>query len=171
MMISEWGLLNWAAALCLVFLTLGVIGAVYRIVRGPSILDRAIATDVLLITISSGLVVTMVLLDNTDYIIFVVVASVIGFVGSVTLARYTVDAVPEVKRSMEDAEHADHEHQEGRSAVTGRNAGETLGETETAAVSRMTGSVDAPDSPEGTLHGSHEPHDAAHREREENDRG
>lgn len=154
MMISEWGLLNWAAALCLVFLTLGVIGAVYRIVRGPSILDRAIATDVLLITISSGLVVTMVLLDTTDYIIFVVVASVIGFVGSVTLARYTVDAVPEVKRSMEDSEHTDHEHQEGRSAVTGRNAEETLGET--GAVSRMTGSVDAPESPEGTLHGNHE---------------
>ncbi|WFP16061.1 monovalent cation/H+ antiporter complex subunit F [Citricoccus muralis] len=168
MMIAEWGLLNWAAAICLVFLTIGLIGAVYRIVRGPSILDRAIATDVLLITLSSGLVVAMVLQDTTDYIIFVVVASVIGFVGSVTLARYTVDAVPEVKRHMEDAEHTDHEHQAGRSSVTGRNAEETLGEI--GAVAGMTGSVDAPDSPEGTLHGAD--HRGAGRvERKENDRG
>ncbi|AXR74854.1 MULTISPECIES: monovalent cation/H+ antiporter complex subunit F [Auritidibacter] len=83
--------LQLAGWICLVFLAIGALASVYRIARGPATLDRAIATDVLLITVSSALVVIMALTGLTDYIMFVVVASVIGFVGSVTLSRFTVD--------------------------------------------------------------------------------
>lgn len=154
---ADWTLLNWAAAICMLLLAVGALGAVFRIVRGPSILDRAIATDVLLITVSSALVVLMVINDSTEYIIFVVVASVIGFVGSVTLARYTVDALPEAKRYLEDAEHTDHEQQAGRSDVTGRTAtgDESVHESvpTPGTATQADGTVNTPDSHDGTMHG------------------
>lgn len=88
-------LLEWAEAVCVVLLGVGALAAIYRIVRGPSILDRAIATDVLLIVISSALCVDMAVNHHTDNIVFVVVASVIGFVGSVTLSRFVAESKKE----------------------------------------------------------------------------
>ncbi|REE04091.1 sodium:proton antiporter [Citricoccus nitrophenolicus] len=85
-------MLEGAGIICLVLLGVGALAAIYRIVRGPSILDRAIATDVLLIVISSALCVEMAVNHHTDNIVFVVVASVIGFVGSVTLSRFVAEA-------------------------------------------------------------------------------
>ncbi|NUL45933.1 sodium:proton antiporter [Cellulosimicrobium funkei] len=85
-------MLEWAGIICLVLLGVGALAAIFRIVRGPSILDRAIATDVLLIVVSSSLCVEMAINHHTDNIVFVVVASVIGFVGSVTLSRFVAEA-------------------------------------------------------------------------------
>lgn len=80
-----------AGYISLALLAVGGLAAIYRIVVGPSILDRAIATDVLVIVISSTLCVEMAVNRHTDNIVFVVVASVIGFVGSVTLARFVAE--------------------------------------------------------------------------------
>lgn len=88
-------LLEWAGIVCIVLLGAGALAAIYRIVRGPSILDRAIATDVLLIVISSALCVEMAVRHHTDNVVFVVVASVIGFVGSVTLSRFVAESKKE----------------------------------------------------------------------------
>lgn len=84
-------ILTLAAWISMVFLALGALGALYRIIRGPALLDRAIAVDVILIVLSSGLAVWMALYDTTDYITLVVVASLIGFISSATLARFTVE--------------------------------------------------------------------------------
>jgi multicomponent Na+:H+ antiporter subunit F len=84
-------LLEIAGFVSLALLAVGGVAAIYRIVVGPSILDRAIATDVLLIVISSALCVEMAVNHHTDNIVFVVVASVIGFVGSVTLSRFVAE--------------------------------------------------------------------------------
>lgn len=84
-------ILTLAAWISTVLLVLGALGALYRIIRGPALLDRAIAVDVILIVLSSGLCVWMALHDTTDYITLVVVASLIGFISSATLARFTVE--------------------------------------------------------------------------------
>lgn len=84
-------ILSLAGWISLVFLAFGAIGALYRIVRGPALLDRAIALDVILIVLSSGLTVWMALNDSTHFIVLVVVASLIGFISSATLARFTVE--------------------------------------------------------------------------------
>lgn len=87
--------LQFAAIVCLVLLSLGAVGAIYRIVKGPSLLDRVVATDVLLIIVSSALCVEMALNHHTTNVMFVVAASLIGFVGSVTVARNVTDRVKE----------------------------------------------------------------------------
>ena len=83
--------LELAGWISLVLLTIGALGALYRIVFGPALLDRAIAVDVLLIALSSGLTVWMALHESLHFIMLVVVASLIGFISSTTLARFTVE--------------------------------------------------------------------------------
>lgn len=71
-----------------VLLAASVILALYRIVRGPSILDRMIGTDVVLAAIMCGLGGYMALSDRTDLLPVLIVLAMLGFVGSVSVSRY-----------------------------------------------------------------------------------
>lgn len=62
--------------------------AVVRIARGPSILDRMIASDVLLATIMVALGVDMVYRHNTYALPMLIVLSLFAMVGSISVARY-----------------------------------------------------------------------------------
>ncbi|MGC3020565.1 monovalent cation/H+ antiporter complex subunit F [Brevibacterium sp. FAM 24630] len=71
-----------------VLLAASVFIALYRIVRGPSILDRMIGTDVVLASIMCGLGGYMALADRTDLLPVLIVLAMLGFVGSVSVSRY-----------------------------------------------------------------------------------
>lgn len=71
-----------------VLLAASAIMALYRIVRGPSILDRMIATDVVLASIMCGLGGFMALSGRTDLLPVLIVLAMLGFVGSVSVSRY-----------------------------------------------------------------------------------
>ena len=72
-------LATWAGGALLV---VGAVGALYRIVRGPSLLDRAVATDVLLVVFAGMLVLEMAVHRHTHHVVLVVLAAAVGFVGS-----------------------------------------------------------------------------------------
>ncbi|MBG6224370.1 multicomponent Na+:H+ antiporter subunit F [Arthrobacter sp. CAN_A2] len=72
-------------------LTVAVLLALYRAVRGPSILDRVLAIDVVLAIVGGGLVLNMVVGRHLDNLLLLVTISLIGFVGSVTVARFVTD--------------------------------------------------------------------------------
>ncbi len=74
------GILTAAAAL-----------ALYRAVRGPSILDRVLALDVVLAIVGAALVLNMVVNRHLDNLILLVTISLVGFIGSVTVARFVTD--------------------------------------------------------------------------------
>ncbi|WP_028280342.1 monovalent cation/H+ antiporter complex subunit F [Arthrobacter sp. H5] len=65
--------------------------AVYRVARGPSILDRVLALDVLLAIIGGALAVDMAVNGHLDNLVPLVAISVIGFIGSVTVARFVTE--------------------------------------------------------------------------------
>jgi multicomponent Na+:H+ antiporter subunit F len=65
--------------------------AIVRIARGPSILERVLALDVLLAILIAALCVDMAANRHINNLPFVVVASVVGFIGSVTVSRYVTD--------------------------------------------------------------------------------
>ncbi|WP_258934641.1 monovalent cation/H+ antiporter complex subunit F [Nesterenkonia pannonica] len=75
-------------------LAAALIGAVCRAYRGPSVLDRVISLDVILIVVASVMLTDMAYNRHQDHIIFVVVTAVIGFLGAVALARYVVVRTP-----------------------------------------------------------------------------
>lgn len=72
-------------------LTLAAALALYRAVRGPSILDRVLALDVVLAIIGASLVLNMIVNRHLDNLILLVAVSLIGFIGSVTVARFVTD--------------------------------------------------------------------------------
>ena len=72
-----YALVGGGALLCLV-----------RLVRGPSLLDRVVATDTLLVIISAGLAVHVALVRDPTLVPVLVVVSLLAFVGSVSVARY-----------------------------------------------------------------------------------
>ena len=74
-----------------VMLAVAAAGAIFRIIRGPSILDRVLAADVLLAIVGGALIVDMVVYRNFDFLALVVSISLIGFIGSVTVARFVTD--------------------------------------------------------------------------------
>ena len=75
-------------AVCAVLLTTGAVLAVVRAERGPSILDRTIALDIVLTIMIAGGALYASLERRTDIVPILVVLSLVGFVGSVTVARF-----------------------------------------------------------------------------------
>lgn len=72
---------------CGVLLGLGALASVVRLVRGPSLLDRMIASDVLLVVIASALLLRGVATRELISVPFVLVVAAVAFLGSVTVAR------------------------------------------------------------------------------------
>lgn len=66
-----------SAALCVV-----------RLVRGSSVADRIVALDLLLVITVSGIAVTATATDSHVFLDVLVVAALLGFIGTVTVARY-----------------------------------------------------------------------------------
>jgi multicomponent Na+:H+ antiporter subunit F len=75
----------WAAY---IMLGGGALLTLVRLARGPSLLDRVVATDVLLVIISAGLAVYAALARDPTVVPVLVVVSLLAFVGSVSVARY-----------------------------------------------------------------------------------
>lgn len=71
-----------------VILTVSTWGTVYRIWKGPTLLDRVLASDVLLSIITAALCIVMIVTDTEYSLILLVAIAMIGFVGSVTVARF-----------------------------------------------------------------------------------
>jgi multicomponent Na+:H+ antiporter subunit F len=66
----------------------GAFLALVRLALGPSLLDRVVATDTLLVIISAGLAVYAALERDPTVVPVLVVVALLAFVGSVSIARY-----------------------------------------------------------------------------------
>jgi len=74
-----------------VALALAAAGAIIRIARGPSLLDRVLAADVLLAILGAARCIDKTVNRHLNKLMMVVAISVIGFIGSVTVARFVAD--------------------------------------------------------------------------------
>lgn len=90
-------MLEYAYWITQVLLAIGALCAVYRVYMGPSVLDRVISVDVILIIVASVMLTDMTYHRHQDYIVFVVVTAVIGFLGAVAIARYVAVRVPDAE--------------------------------------------------------------------------
>jgi multicomponent Na+:H+ antiporter subunit F len=61
-----------------------------RLIRGPSMLDRAVALDVLVAITMSALGVRAIAADDSWVLPTLLALSLVGFVGSVSIARFLV---------------------------------------------------------------------------------
>jgi multicomponent Na+:H+ antiporter subunit F len=78
-------IVSWVVGVLFAFAALA---SVLRIVRGPSILDRMIASDMLLTTLICVLAADMVSGHHTRTLPVIIVLALTAVFGSITVARY-----------------------------------------------------------------------------------
>ncbi len=69
-------------------MAVGAVGAIIRIIRGPSALDRIIASDVLVATAIIAIGAEMAVNRHTDNLPVMLGLALFGIVGSVSVARF-----------------------------------------------------------------------------------
>ncbi len=77
-----------AAAIVVTALALTAIAALVRIVRGPTILDRMVASDVLLTTLMLAVGADMALRGHTEGIPIMVAIAATAVLATIVVARY-----------------------------------------------------------------------------------
>lgn len=70
-----------------VLLAVGFLAGLGRVVRGPSVADRAIAADVCLLCVVGALAVLAVALEEPALLTAALVATIVGFLATLSLAR------------------------------------------------------------------------------------
>lgn len=81
-------ILQIVAVVASLMFAVGALLAVYRIVVGPSVLDRVIASDVLVATIICALGAEMALNRHTDTLPVLLVLALFAVLGSLSVARF-----------------------------------------------------------------------------------
>jgi multicomponent Na+:H+ antiporter subunit F len=76
-------------AVCVAMLAMAALLLVVRISLGPTMLDRVVALDVLVAVIICGLGLESAVNRHATTLPVLVVLSLVGFVGSVSVARFT----------------------------------------------------------------------------------
>ena len=80
--------MNVVVVICGVLLTVGALFAIVRAEKGPSMLDRTIALDIVVTTMIAAVALYAAVNRRADVVPILVVLSLVGFVGSVTIARF-----------------------------------------------------------------------------------
>ncbi|WP_225752660.1 monovalent cation/H+ antiporter complex subunit F [Actinotalea sp. Marseille-Q4924] len=120
-------------AVCVVLLAAAGVLALVRAERGPSMLDRSVALDILTSTLVGAVALEAAWARRTDGLPMLVALALVGFVGSVTIARFA-SVEPEgegrvltreelaaleterTRRTDEDLRGVDEEHHGGAAA-------------------------------------------------------
>lgn len=79
---------EWVFIVIGVMFTAAAVMALFRIIRGPSILDRMIASDMMMTTIICALGAEMVYNSHTKSLPAMLALATTAFLGSVVVARY-----------------------------------------------------------------------------------
>ena len=66
----------------------GALLTLVRLVRGPSLLDRVVATETLLAIIAASIAVHAALSRQVSFVPVLLVVALLGFLGAVAVARY-----------------------------------------------------------------------------------
>ena len=81
--------MNAVLVFCVVVLDISALLLLVRISLGPTMLDRVVALDVLVAVIICGLALEAAVHRHTSTLPVLVVLSLLGFVGSVSVARFS----------------------------------------------------------------------------------
>lgn len=77
-----------AASIALALLAASALLCLFRLARAESLADRIVALDTLLVVIVSGTAIQAARTGQGIYLDFAVGAALLGFVGTVTVARF-----------------------------------------------------------------------------------
>ncbi|MEW6879443.1 monovalent cation/H+ antiporter complex subunit F [Trueperella pyogenes] len=96
-------------ALCMVVLFVAAVLVLVRLTRGPSSLERMVAVDFMTSVLIGAVAVLAALTRREDLLALFVALSLIGFVGSMTLARFILPVDQDAKRILTRDEERRHD--------------------------------------------------------------
>ncbi|MGM0385858.1 MAG: monovalent cation/H+ antiporter complex subunit F [Actinomycetota bacterium] len=85
---------------CLAVLVLSVILVVTRVEQGPSMLDRAISIDVITAALMGFVAILSALTGRTDLVPLMAALALVGFLSTVTIARFAAAESDEERRIL-----------------------------------------------------------------------
>ena len=98
---------TYAVLVCSVPLGIASVLAIWRLMRGPSVLDRIIGFDLLTVCIVGMMALVSIWWKTQVYIEMMIIYSLIGFIGTVTfvsyLHNYTARRYPDTKKEKPKA--------------------------------------------------------------------
>jgi multicomponent Na+:H+ antiporter subunit F len=80
--------MSWLMMVIVAVFSVAAVLTVVRIIRGPSILDRAVASDVLLTEVMCVIGADMAINGHTRSIPVLLIIAAVGVFGSIAVARY-----------------------------------------------------------------------------------
>lgn len=80
--------MNWLMFVIFVVFGIAALLTLVRVIRGPSILDRAVASDVLLTEVMCVIGAEMAINGHTRSIPVLLIIAAVGVFGSIAVARY-----------------------------------------------------------------------------------
>ncbi|WP_129339198.1 monovalent cation/H+ antiporter complex subunit F [Cellulomonas endophytica] len=98
---------------CSVLLVVAAALTLVRLERGPSMLDRTVALDILVTVLVAGVALYAAVERRTDVVPVLVALSLVGFVGSTTIARFAY-LEPEGEGRVRSREEVRAEEEERR---------------------------------------------------------
>lgn len=81
-------MITTAASIALALLVLAGVLCLIRLIRGPSLANRIVALDALLLMVVSGLAVQAAITGEDTYLDAMVVAALLGFTGTGLIAKF-----------------------------------------------------------------------------------
>lgn len=82
------GPLLWATYVTLAVLSLSILAALFRVLRGPSLADRVLALDLVAFLAMGFLTTYSILAEEDTFIDAALVLGLLAFLGTVAVARY-----------------------------------------------------------------------------------
>jgi multicomponent Na+:H+ antiporter subunit F len=79
---------SWVAVVAFGLIGVGALLALVRLVRGPSLLDRVVASDAMLVITVGGLGVHVALSRDPSAVPVLVVVALLGYIGAIAVVRY-----------------------------------------------------------------------------------
>lgn len=74
--------------ICVAMLGVGLLLLLARMTIGPTVLDRTVSFDVMVAFAIIGICLHAAVVRSTDSLVLLVVLTLVGFIGSVTVARF-----------------------------------------------------------------------------------
>lgn len=74
--------------LALAFFSISIALSLYRVIRGPSLPDRAIALDTIGVNLLSAIAIVSIILKTKAYLEAILILGILAFIGTIAFTKY-----------------------------------------------------------------------------------
>ncbi|KOY83817.1 Na(+)/H(+) antiporter subunit F1 [Lysinibacillus macroides] len=81
-------MINNILLLALAFFSISIALSLYRVIRGPSMPDRAIALDTIGVNLLSAIAIVSIILKTKAYLEAILILGILAFIGTIAFSKY-----------------------------------------------------------------------------------